>query len=225
MIVKPKNLLLIVMSILLGCSRDQEYLTISGVALNYDTQKAEADRKITIELGDEFQISDFTLTNVKTQSTVTDNKGNFKFVFADESRKLYRLQMADGYVIANEPPVLATIIDNRSSIVDTLYIGKSAGLRLIIKNDDPNDGDSYAFSIAYKNPYSSGLLPMIYSTSQIIAQMRKDPNDYQLENHFIYGLNPEVTVNFTLTKGDITTTSSTNVKLVEQMTTDHLIEF
>ena len=224
MLSKLKKCWIVLLISLLDCSADENYLTISGIVLNYDTKLPEAGRKITIELGDEFQLSDFTLTNQKTETAVTDSKGNFKFVFENEKRKLYRLQMNDGYIIANEPTVLATII-NTTTIVDTLLIGKSAGLRLIIRNDNPDDGDSYYFSIQYKNPYSLGIIPTISSSSQIIKQMRKDPNDYQLETQFIYGLNPEVTVNFTVTRGDVTTVSGTTIKLTEQVTTDFLIEY
>jgi hypothetical protein len=131
-------------------------LQINGIVLQFDSKLSISEQKIILELGDEFNFfNELELTNSKLDSTITDNNGQYRFQYKENSRKQYRIKLPRGYIIANEPPIGGgSMIDNRKIITDAIYIGKSASIKLTFRNDNLLDGDKLiGINWNYENPY------------------------------------------------------------------------
>lgn len=201
-------------------------LQINGIVMTFDSKLSVGGQKIIIELGDEFYFSNnLPLTNSKLDSTITDNNGQYRFKYKEQSRKLYRIKLPRGYIIANKPSIgIVNIIDNRKIITDTIYIGKSASIKLTFKNNNLQDGDRLiGINWLYKNPYIQIPFEIIQDYSLVING--KFPDDFTVIREYLSDINKSLTINYTVDRNGIITQYQDTVNLIEQATVDHIIEY
>jgi len=201
-------------------------LQINGIVLQFNSKLSVNGQKIILELGDEFDFSNnLTLTNLKLDSTITDKNGQYRFQYKEQPRKQYRIKVPQGYIIANEPPVGgSSIIDNRSVITDTIYIGKAASIRLTFRNNNLLDGDKLiGINWNYQNPFIQFPIEIVQSSS--LAVNGYFPDNFTITREYLSEINKSLTIKYKVDRGGLITEYQDIVYLIEQELVEQIIEY
>lgn len=200
-------------------------LQINGIVLHFDSKLSVNGQKIILELCDEFDFLNNSLTNLKLDSTITDKNGKYRFQYKEQPRKQYIIKLPRGYIIANGLPLGGgSIIVNRKIIADTIYIGKAASIKLTFRNNNLQDGDKLiGINWNYANPFIQ--FPIEIVQSSLLAVNGKFPDDFTITREYLSDINKSLTINYTVDRSGIITQYQDIVYLIEQETVEHQIGY
>jgi hypothetical protein len=211
-----KYLKLLSILALISCSHDEQIdlmIHFHGHVFNYFTKTPYPDTKVVLHLGTGLNdLNNNSFQNERLDSVYTDGNGEYYFLVDKENFTSYKLiTEKPGYMQAVDPRFIARTI-NSNQMTDSLFLGTSTTVKLVITNDSPADGDQISVVITYATPYDILFYSREILSTSIIERMGYDPNSFRTTRKYFYDINTSIHIDISITRYNtgvpVTTTQS-----------------
>jgi|GEM_PF-3189034 len=228
-----KYIKLLCLLALISCDLNEQtdlMIQFHGHVIDYFTKTSFPDTKVVLHLGPGMNNwNNNSFQNESLDSVYTDGNGEYNFLVEKKNFTQYRLIIdKPGYIQAVFPRFISRMI-NSNQLTDTLFLGTSTLVKLVVTNDNPSDGDQISILIEYQTPWD-----LLFHSRELLSEaffewMGYDPNNFTITREYFYNLNTSIHIKITITRyntgSPVTTIQSNSYNLLKNETNIINIEY
>lgn len=231
-----KSPLILLIAFFFACSdASKDEMIINGVILSADSKKAMPNIPVSVELtnegityfGQDWIDGKIYFVNPVLINTVSNSAGKFLFKIDSKKYKYYRVKTSEQFMEVNkQPDIIADLISSKV-VFDTLLVGAASNLKIIVKNSALKDGDVVAITLPYNNPYTTDRVKF-YDVNPIYFSAplgKPKPEIISFTYQFLSDFNKSAFLTISVTRDQQTLSSTKEIPLVNQQTTEYLLEY